>query len=150
MFCRASNCKRDRQSITFESSLLQQKCGDDLIGLGRIGGAAIDAEPVCAADEFVVNDLTVEVCVFHEGSRITVRAVSWDACGIAQLRPGFTHPLGEAIDALLAVHESSANTASSRVRNSCIGSAADGNDPAPVGRDNYLVIGVVARGIEPK
>ena len=136
--------------MAFQILLPQQKCSDELIGLGRIGGVAADSQPVITTDKFVMDDLAVEVVVFHEGSRVTVRAVSWDACSIAQLRTGFTHLLGEAIDALLAVHESGARTDSSRVRDNRIGSAADGNDLSPAGWGNRLVIGVVARSVEPK
>ena len=138
------------QTVAFQSFLAQQKRSDELIGLGRIGGVAADSQPVITTDKFVMDDLAVEVGVFHEGSRVTVRAVSWDACSIAQLRTGFTHLLGEAIDALLAVHESCACTNSSRVWDNWIDSAADRNNLSPDGWGNRLVIVVVARSVEPK
>ena len=127
MFDITSRREHDRQSVTLPNAPVQKKCGDELLGLGRIGVVAIDAETVSSADEFVVDDLTREVGVFLKGGGVTVRAVSRDACGIAQLRPSFTHPLGEAENAFLAAHEGRAGTAPSRVRNDGIGSAADGS-----------------------
>ncbi len=129
---------------------MQQKRRDDLLGLGRIAGAAADLEAVIAADDLVVNELAAAVGVLHEGSGIAVRAGSDDAGGIGELRAGFTHRLSEAIDALLGRDEGADGAGAAVVGDERIGRAVEADDAAAFGRRDGLIVSIAAGGIEPE